>query len=48
MKNFKPVIAFVAGAAIAGTMATAAINPTPSITACSDNRTKVLYLDENT
>ncbi|CAB4884160.1 unannotated protein [freshwater metagenome] len=44
MKNFKPVIAFVAGIAIAGTVATAAINPTPSITACSDNRTKVLYL----
>jgi putative serine protease PepD len=47
MKNLKTVIAFVAGAAVAGTMATAATSPTPSITACSDNRTKALYLATN-
>ena len=47
MKNLKPVIAFVAGAAIAGTMATAATSPMPSITACADTRTKALYLAIN-
>ena len=47
MKNLKTVIAFVAGAAVAGTMATAAISPTPSITACADTRTKALYLATN-
>jgi putative serine protease PepD len=47
MKNLKPVIAFVAGAAIAGTMATAATTSTPSITACADTRTKALYLATN-
>lgn len=47
MKNLKVVIGFVAGAAIAGTMATASINPTPSITACADSRTKALYLATN-
>jgi len=47
MKNLKTVIAFVAGAAIAGTMATAATTPTPSITACADTRTKALYLATN-
>ena len=47
MKNLKPVIAFVAGAAIAGTMATAATTPTPVITACADTRTKALYLATN-
>jgi S1-C subfamily serine protease len=47
MKNFKTVIAFVAGAAVAGTMATAATSPTPSITACADTRTKALYLATN-
>ena len=46
MKNFKTVIAFVAGAAVAGTMATAA-STTPSITACADSRTKALYLATN-
>jgi putative serine protease PepD len=45
MKNLKTVIAFVAGAAIAGSVATAA-SPT-SITACADNRTKALYLATN-
>lgn len=47
MKNLKTVIAFVAGAAVAGTMATAATSPSPSITACADNRTKALYLATN-
>ena len=47
MKNLKPVIAFVAGAAIAGTMATAATTPTPVITACADTRTKGLFLATN-
>lgn len=47
MKNLKTVIAFVAGAAIAGSMATAATTPTPSITACADSRTKALYLATN-
>jgi putative serine protease PepD len=43
MKNLKTVIAFVAGAALAGTMATAATTG-PTVTACADNRTKALYL----
>ena len=47
MKNFKTIVAFVAGAAVAGTMATAAITPTPSVTACADTRTKALYLATN-
>ena len=47
MKNFKTIIAFVAGAAVAGTMATAATTPTQTITACADNRTKALYLATN-
>ena len=47
MKNFKTIITFVAGAAVAGTMATAATTQTPSVTACADNRTKVLYLATN-
>ena len=46
MKNFKTVIAFVAGAAVAGTMATAATT-SPTVTACADTRTKVLYLATN-
>lgn len=47
MKNLKLIIAFVAGAAVAGTMATAATSPTPTITACADSRTKALYLATN-
>ncbi|MFM6940863.1 MAG: S1C family serine protease [Candidatus Planktophila sp.] len=46
MKNFKTVITFVAGAAVAGTMATAATT-SPTVTACADTRTKVLYLATN-
>jgi putative serine protease PepD len=47
MKNLKTIIAFVAGAAVVGTMATASTSPTPTVTACADNRTKVLYLAAN-
>ena len=47
MKNYKSVIAFVAGAALAGGVATAATSPSPSITACVDSRTKALYLATN-
>ena len=45
MKNFKTLIAFVAGAAVAGSIAFAATPAT--ITACADNRTKALYLSTN-
>ena len=45
MKNFKVVIAFVIGAALAGTIATAATtSPVGSIKACADNRTQALFL----
>jgi len=45
MKNFKVVMAFVIGAALAGTIATAATtSPVGSIKACADNRTQALYL----
>lgn len=45
MKNFKVVTAFVIGAAVAGTIATAATTPTSgSVKACADNRTQALYL----
>jgi len=47
MKNFKIVIAFVAGIAVAGSVATANTNPTPTVTACADTRTKALYLATN-
>jgi putative serine protease PepD len=47
MKNLKTIIAFVAGAAVAGTMATASTSPTPTVTACADSRTKALYLATN-
>ncbi len=47
MKNSKTIIAFVAGAALAGGVATAATNPTSTVNACADNRTKVLYLANN-
>jgi putative serine protease PepD len=45
MKNLKTAIAFVAGAAVAGSVAFAATPAT--ITACADNRTKALYLATN-
>lgn len=45
MKNLKVVSAFVIGAAVAGTIATAATTPTAgSVKACADNRTQALYL----
>ena len=46
MKNMKIVIAFVAGAAVAGTVAVAAPTST-TLTVCADNRTKVLTLPTN-
>jgi S1-C subfamily serine protease len=47
MRNVKVIAAFVAGVAVAGTVATAATTPTPTITACADTRTKALYLATN-
>lgn len=44
----KFIAAFVAGAAIAGSIATAAITqPTGSVKACADNRTGALFLSSN-
>ena len=47
MKNSKTIIAFVAGAALAGGVATASTNPSSTVNACADTRTKVLYLATN-
>ncbi len=47
MKNSKTIIAFVAGAVLAGGVATASTSPTSTVNACADNRTKVLYLANN-
>jgi S1-C subfamily serine protease len=47
MKNSKAIIAFVAGLAVAGSVATAATNSTSLVTACADNRTRVLTLANN-
>jgi putative serine protease PepD len=47
MKNSKTIIAFVAGAVLAGGVATASTNPTSTANACADTRTKVLYLATN-
>lgn len=46
MKNLKAVTAFVLGAAVAGSVATAANSPTQtgSIKACVDNRTQAIFL----
>jgi len=45
MKNLKVVTAFVIGAAVAGTIATAATTPTSgSVKVCADNRTQALFL----
>jgi len=44
MKNAKVLAAFIAGAAIAGSIATAATTSTGVVKACADNRTNVLYL----
>ena len=43
--NVKVVAAFIAGAALAGSIATAAITPTAgTLKACADNRTQALFL----
>jgi S1-C subfamily serine protease len=47
MKNSKAIVAFVAGAVLAGGVATAATTPTSTVNACADTRTKVLYLATN-
>ena len=47
MKNFKVVIAFVVGATLAGSVATASLTPTATVTACVDNRNKALYLSND-
>ena len=47
MKNLRAVIAFVAGVAVAGSVAIAAPSSTGTITACADNRTKALSLATN-
>ena len=47
MKNLKVIVAFVAGAALAGGVATAASTPSTITTACADSRTKALYLSTN-
>lgn len=45
MRNVKVLAAFIAGAALAGTIATAATTPnTGVIKACADNRTQALFL----
>ncbi len=45
MKNVKVIGAFIAGAAFAGSIATAAITtPTGTLKACADNRTQALFL----
>lgn len=47
MKNRKVVIAFVLGAALAGSVATASLTPTTNVSACVDNRTKAIYLSND-
>lgn len=45
MKSFKVIGAFIAGAALAGSIATAATNSsTTTLKACADNRTQALFL----
>ena len=45
MKNVKVIAAFIAGAALAGSIATAATNSsTGTLKACADNRTQALFL----
>lgn len=45
MKNVKVIGGFIAGAALAGTIATAATSPsTGTLKACADNRTQALFL----
>jgi len=47
MKNIKVIAAFVAGAAIAGSVATASTSPTSVVKACADKRTQAIYLSAN-
>ena len=47
-RNRRAVIAFVAGMAVAGGGAYAVTSTSPKISACVDNRTKVMYLNEKT
>jgi S1-C subfamily serine protease len=44
MKNIKVIAAFIAGAAIAGSVATAATNSTSTVKVCADKRTNALFL----
>ena len=45
MKSVKVIGAFIAGAALAGSIATAATNSTTgTLKACADNRTQALFL----
>lgn len=48
VRNRRAIVAFVAGVAIAGGGAYAVTTTTPKISACVDNRTKVMYLTEKT
>ncbi len=47
-RNRRAIVAFVAGVAVAGGGAYAVTSTTPKISACVDNRTKVMYLTEKT
>lgn len=47
MKKYKVAIAFALGAVLAGSVATAALTPTSTVTACVDNRTKALFLSND-
>lgn len=48
MRNQKVIVAFVAGAAVAGGGAYAVTSTAPKISACVDNRTKAMYLTDKT
>jgi S1-C subfamily serine protease len=47
-RNRRAVVAFIAGMAIAGGGAYAVTSNSPKLSACVDNRTKVMYLTEKT
>lgn len=47
-RNRRAIVAFVAGVAVAGGGAYAVTTTTPKLSACVDNRTKVMYLTEKT
>ena len=48
IRNQKVIVAFVAGVAVAGGGAYAVTSTAPKISACVDNRTKVMYLTDKT